>query len=227
MIPMILLFVTLGALDSTASGATSADSLAAMLKPDIVQVGAPTPLLVPGARVRVQSPSLGKQLVVGRVVTVAADTLRLRVDDIGGTMPVLLNKQTRVELSTEHHTRLAPGILIGGLLGGAIGGVIVAYRQTVNDVAETFEGIFSLETPTHHEVSNAPLLVGLMLGGALGGIVGNGMHADRWVPVTSPTRVSLGGSCDPSGHFRVAVSLSLLPTRRGSTPPRRAALRLE
>lgn len=184
------------------------DTLASSPSPDTSRGSEPR--LVPGARVRISSPSSGHARVVGRVRALLGDTLQLELADSPHlSMPVLLDDRSTVELSVAHHSYLGRGILLGGLAGALIGGLIVAGQQLSNDIGETIVGGFGLPPP-HHEVSSAPFFIGVTAGGLLGGLIGGNMTKDKWVRV-SHNRVSLGGSYDHSGCFRLVASVSLLP----------------
>jgi hypothetical protein len=187
------------------------DTLVPFPGPATSQVSDRQNRLEPGARVRISNSSLGRAPVVGRVLAVLGDTLRLERQDIpGAPTRVLLDDRAKVELSVSHHNYLGRGILIGGATGGLIGGMVVQFRQMSNDFGEALAGAFGAQPP-HHEVSSAPFYIGVAGGGLLGGFIGSTMTWDKWAPVSLRRRVSFGGSFEPTGRFRLAASVSLLP----------------
>ncbi len=181
--------------------------VACALLPALARAQTPVPKLEPGARVRVQDPTLGKRAVVGRLVALNGDTLTFASEMQYQTpMRVLLDHRSHVELSVAHHSGLLRGLLIGGAVGGSIGGIIVGMRQFSNDIGEGVAGTFGGTVP-HETVSQAPFYIGLGVGLALGALIGGSSTVDRWVPVSLPARMAFGGTCGHYGELRLAVSL--------------------
>lgn len=138
--------------------------------------------LRPGARIRVWSPALGDEPVVGSFIGVLADTLAFKPARSNDPTRVLLDEKAAIEMSTATHNRAGRYAAIGAALGAIIGGVIGDRSQTDQSVRAAVAG----EPQSASEVGAGPLLLGLALGAAVGGIVGVNHRVDTWVRVRLP-----------------------------------------
>ena len=202
------LCLALTALSPALGDSIPAGSAEVIPGPDVAQAAEPAVVLAPGARVRITRPSPGGRPLIGQIVSVSRDSLRVRLNESGGVTTFRMDDKTLVERNAEHHTHAVAGAVTGGLLGGLVGLSIVSYEQSVNDLGESIGGVFGAPPPVHNEVSSAPIYLGLVLGGVLGGLIGNAINSDNWVPASVPVHVALRESYDPAGGFRVALAFS-------------------
>ena len=208
MIDTLSLWVALTALSPALGDSIPAGSAAVVPGPDVAEAAEPAVVLDPGARVRITRPSPGGHRLIGQIVSVSGDSLRVRLNGSGGVTTFRMDDKTLVERNAEHHTHAVAGAVTGGLLGGLVGLSIVSYEQSMNDFEESIGAAFGAPPPAHNEVSSAPIYLGLFLGGLLGSVIGNAINSDKWVPASVPVHVALRESYDPAGGFRVALSFS-------------------
>jgi hypothetical protein len=135
--------------------------------------------LAPGARIRLWSPVLGDEPIVGSFTGFRADTLAFKPARSKDPIRVLLDERAAIEMSTATHNRAGRYAAIGAALGAIIGGVIGDRSQTNENVRAAVSG----EPKSASEAGAGPLLLGLALGAAVGGIVGANRKVDTWVPV--------------------------------------------
>jgi len=155
--------------------AAAVDSLTTTSISNAAATSSPAPFLERGARVRVTSPTLGNDPMVGHFVSVLGDTLVLEPEGYNEPLRARIDDQTRVEVSTGERNHLGRGILIGALVGLSID-TAVAVRN--GDMFSDSGG------------STAPPL-GLLLGAVLGGLIGAAAHVDDWRLVPLPGRSHL------------------------------------
>ena len=154
------------------------------------------PTVEPGTRIRVTHHAGNR--VVGSVVTLAGDTLRVRPAGISDTLAVLVSEVTQWEMSEGPQRHVLRNMAYGFGLGagaGAIGGVIHG-----DDPPGAF---IPLTAPQYAAIFG-------VFYGITGAIVGaaTGLHAtEEWtrLPLPSGSHVSIA----PRGDGRVAVGLSL------------------
>jgi hypothetical protein len=154
----------------------------------IAQMAAPEdPRVDAGSRVRIAAPVFGtKAKQVGTVVSVAPDTVVLR---LGATIPgrsLAISDITSLEVARGKHTRKAQGALWGTLIGAGVGGILgyALYKepQCSNDA---FFGCINFTVGPTSKGSNA--MVSAVAGGLVGALVGTlvgGRATDIWVPAT-------------------------------------------
>lgn len=150
------------------------------------QMAAPDDLRVDvGSRVRVAAPVFGtKAKQVGTVVSVAPDTVVLR---LGATVPsrsLAISDITSLEVSRGKHTRKAQGALWGTLIGAGVGGILgYALYKEPRCSNDAFFGCINLTVGPTSKGSNA--MVSAAAGGLVGALVGTlvgGRATDTWVP---------------------------------------------
>src|SRR5262245_47117710 len=93
-------------------------TIALLLSPVVARSQAPA-AIVPGVRIRITEP--GQGLHSGTVVAASADTVALKLDRGGATVPVFLARLSRLEVSQGRRRRTASGIVWGIPLGFAAG----------------------------------------------------------------------------------------------------------
>jgi hypothetical protein len=157
----------------------------------LAQMAAPEdPRVDVGSRVRVAAPVFGtKAKQVGTVVSMAPDTVVLR---LGASVPdrsLAISDITSLEVARGKHTRKAQGALLGTLFGAGLGGILgYALYEDPKCTNEGFGCINFTIGPTSKS-SNAA--VSAVAGGLLGALVGTlvgGRATDKWVPGTLPAR---------------------------------------
>jgi hypothetical protein len=89
------------------------------------------PPLEPGSRVRVHAEGAGQSWVVGELMELSEDSLRLRTRDSTGTVNVSSRSVARLEVSRGQGSRLGQGMAIGAAVGAVAGLVIgvVTYEE--------------------------------------------------------------------------------------------------
>jgi hypothetical protein len=159
---------------------TPAAGLAQMAVPHDPQVDV-------GSRVRVAAPVFGtKTKQVGTVVSVAPDTVVLR---LGATIPsrsLAISDITSLEVARGKHTRKAQGALWGTLIGAGVGGILgYALYEEPKCSTDAFFGCINFTVGPTSKGSNA--MVSAAAGGLVGALVGvlvGGRATDSWVPAT-------------------------------------------
>ena len=158
----------------------------------LAQTGAPEdPRVDVGSRVRVAAPVFGtKAKQVGTVVSVAPDTVVLR---LGTTMPgrsLAVSDITSLEVARGRHTRKAQGALWGTLIGASVGGILgYALYEEPKCQSDGFFSCFAITIGPTSRGSNTT--VSAVAGGLVGALVGTlvgGRATDTWVPATLSTR---------------------------------------
>jgi hypothetical protein len=162
------LILALTTMSPIAAAAATVDSLATASNSATTMSAEPA--LERGARIRVTSPSLGHDPMVGHLVSVLGDTLSLEPEGYSEPLRARIDDRTRIEVSTGDGNHLGRGILIGALVGLSID-TAVAVRN--GDMFSDNGG------------STAPPL-GLLIGAVLGGIIGANAHVDDWRLVPLP-----------------------------------------
>jgi hypothetical protein len=165
---------------------------AALMTPvaGLAQMAARDPQVDVGSRVRVAAPVFGtKAKQVGTVVSVATDTVVLR---LGATIPgrsLAISDITSLEVARGKHTRKAQGALLGTLLGAGVGGILGYALYEEPQCSNEGFGCFSFTIGPTSKGSNT--VVSAVAGGLVGALVGTlvGQRAtDTWVPATLSTR---------------------------------------
>jgi uncharacterized protein YcfJ len=140
-----------------------------------------------GSRVRVAAPVFGtKAKQVGTVVSMAPDTVVLRLGPTIPTRSLAISDITSVEVARGTHTRKAQGALWGTLLGAGAGGILgYALYEEPRCSNDTFFGCINLTIGPTSKGSNATVsaVAGGLVGALVGTLVGN-RKTDTWVPVT-------------------------------------------
>jgi hypothetical protein len=166
---------------------------------------AQTPILTPGARVRVEAPALGPDRAARRLVGQRGDTLLLVPDRRAGgdTIAVALTEIRGLEVSRGWRRRALLGAAVG-LAAGAAAGAAVGYNAS--EPPDPPECIwFCKRRDTRREDAALFALVGAQYGMGLGALVGRFVLGERWERlVPSGGRVSAGLTA--AGGARVAVT---------------------
>jgi len=157
--------------------------------------------LVTGDRVRVFTPSLSREGVVGMIVGRAPDTLTILSAEHSDTVIVPLSELTRLELSKGRHRNGLKGMVIGLLLGAA--GGAIAGRASGDDRGWG-------DTASQKELSDAVAcgVAGLIIGGT----IGSNSETEDWVVIRplSGSRLSVA----PRSDHRLAVAYSVAFSQR-------------
>ena len=159
----------------------------------LAQIAAPEdPRVDVGSRVRVAAPVFGtKAKQVGTVVSVAPDTVVLR---LGATVPgrsLAIGDITSVEVARGKHTRKALGALLGTLIGAGVGGILgYSLYEEPKCPSDAFWACIGPLTPgPTSKGSNA--MVSAVAGGIVGALVGTAVGSrqrDTWVPASLAAR---------------------------------------
>lgn len=169
--------------------------------------GAQEPRTVPSgvqAGARVRASSRGADTVIGRVLGVNGDTLRVLRDRTPDTASVAISRLATLDLSTGRYKRRwtgAPyGLFVGAALGAALGAA--TYRKQTCAPSTLFCDVGGRELDV---AAGAVLLGGV--GTVVGAVVGAGT-ADRWQRVLPPESAKLRLIVPPAaGRFTVGASL--------------------
>jgi hypothetical protein len=144
------------------------------LRPSMAQVHDTGAAVKMGDRVRIESPEFIAKRLVGTVVELGADSLKLEAQS-HGLMRLPLRSIAALEVSRGKKSNGLPGFGLG-VLGGAVAGW----------------AIFSID---HGKYDIDPRPIGAILGGAAGGllglVIGISTRTDRWEPVPVP-RIRMG-----------------------------------
>jgi hypothetical protein len=132
------------------------------------------PQLVEHARVRVTL--IERKPVVGTLLEIRADALRLESDSLVQTIP--RPEIRRVEMSRGMVSGSGKGLRVGAIVGGVCGigfGLLEA-------------GIYALETgkSQYVEAGVGFGLIGAVTGGGLGALIGSGFKNESWKRVNLP-----------------------------------------
>ena len=156
----------------------------------LAQVAAPDAQVDVGSRVRIAAPVFGtKAKQVGTVVSVAPDTVVLR---LGPSIPgrsLAISDITSLEVARGKHTRKAKGAFWGLLVGAGTAAALgyALYEEPKCKSAELFGclDILGVESPGVNAAISA--VGGGILGAVVGTLVGS-RATDSWVPATVSTR---------------------------------------
>jgi hypothetical protein len=126
----------------------------------------------PGSRVRVSVAALAPEPVVGKVVSLTADTLLLST----GSARLALESRgvRRLEVSTGR--RRLPWALAGAGIGFLVGGTVGGYAAGHSGGGDQTDGLAAL----------AGFVAGSILGIPIGGAVGAVAAPEHWTPVRLP-----------------------------------------
>jgi len=146
------------------------------------------PALAPGARVRVSSPSLGAEPVVGTLVRQEDGALWVDRGPSGSPTRIALEPVTRIEVSAGRRTRATQGALVG-LAAGAVPGLLLTFGDYDSD-----------DDPSPGAVA----AVGAASGAALGAAIGWALKTEEWLPAERP---AVAASITPLRGGGLGVSL--------------------
>ena len=156
------------------------------------------PALVAQARVRITAPGFRGQAVVGRLVSLQADSVLLLEE--GATAPTALPMRDvrTLEVSRGKKGQATAGAVSGGLLGGIVGLVIGNAAADRCKAEPHFLDFCELNVA-------GGLFAGMGVGAVVGAVVGSQIRVEQWqtIPRVAP---SLQVMVSPS---RVGVALSL------------------
>lgn len=152
--------------------------------------------IAPGAWVRIKAPSVSKRWLIGKIVTINADTLMLRSEKQATPLAISLASMTELEVSQGRKSNAGKGRRIGLLAGAGIGfplgyaiGEEEVSRGTVGARSAVFFGY-----------------IGLLVGA----IIGSGTHTDKWQEVPLD-RIRL--SISPQRHGGLTAGARVRITR--------------
>ncbi|HKW11781.1 MAG TPA: hypothetical protein VJO33_15445 [Gemmatimonadaceae bacterium] len=153
--------------------------------------------LARGTRVRVVVPVFDSGGTVGIVSRLVGDTLTIRLLQRSETLIIVLSEETRLEVSTGHHTDALKGMGVGLFLGAAGGGI--AGRASGDD-----KGWFGF---TANEKAGLGAAFFGVVGALAGAAIGGNHEREGWTSVVLPPRSRIGAV--PSGDHRVAIVYSV------------------
>ena len=169
-------------------------TIALLLSPQVAWSQEP-PAFVPGSRIRIAELGAGRSgLRSGTVVTAGADTVVLRLDRGGDSVPFALARISRIEVSRGRKGHIAAGIGLG-LLGGAGTGALLG----------------ALAAPKTSKGNGIHVALGAGIGAGAGMLVGAGIGAflwrtERWTAVPSNRWHVSAWPAGPGG-FTLALSV--------------------
>lgn len=170
-------------------------AIALLLSPLVAWSQEP-PAIVPGSRIRITEIGVGRsELRSGTVVTSGADSVILKLDSSGETMPFPLLWVSRIEVSQGRKGHTAAGVGIGLLAGAGAGALAAALNCNCAGGSDDFTGIAALVGAG----------VGSVVGMVVGGVIGAVHKTESWEAVPSSRwRVSTGPACP--GNLALALS---------------------
>ncbi len=143
----------------------------------------------PGQRIRLRTGSAPSAWVVGTLVFLDGDSLRIRV--AGETAPVVVARPAvqRLEVAKGLKRATFEGGSIGFGLGVIAGAVVASTGAASRSCGGAFVDLCAIDTEAH-------VVEGGLIGGAIGGVVGAGLgylvRTERWEPLPSArARVTL------------------------------------
>jgi hypothetical protein len=159
------------------------------------------PRLEPGARVRLDAPSLGGRLT-GTLVRLAADTLVVEVDghSVGLGLIVAADSVTRIDVYREQRMPLE------GMVVGALAGTLLAAVASPDWVDENGDctPLACLAYKVSPDLDTRVAVLGFT-GALLGTIVGAETKTAKWAPVHLE-RLQIGSA--PDGGLALGVRIS-------------------
>jgi len=169
-------------------------TIALLLSPHVAWSQEP-PAIVPGSRIRIVAElEAGRSGIrSGTVVTVGADTVVLRLDRGGDSVPFALARISRIEVSRGRKGHIAAGVGLGFLAGAGTGALIGALSAPKG--AEEGSGVY--------------IALGAGVGAGIGMLVGAGFGAiktEQWEVLPS-SRWHVSAWPAGSGGFTLALSL--------------------
>jgi hypothetical protein len=169
----------------------------ALLVSPVVASSQDSSAIAPGSRIRITQLEAGKsRRSSGTVVTVAADTVVMRLDGLGATANYSLAKISGLEVSRGRKGHVAVGVGLGFLAGVGTGALVGAL---------TCDGCLN----GRDEMGPLVVALGAAIGGVVGMVVGGGIGAhktDTWEAVPSS---GWHVSTVPTGAGRFALALSV------------------
>ncbi len=166
-------------------------TVALLLSPQIAWSQEP-PTIAPGSRIRITGLG-GSELRSGTVVTAGADTVVLRLDRGGESVPFAFARISRIEVSRGRKGHIGAGVGLGFLAGAGTGALVGA-----------------LSAPKGTEEGNGVYIaLGAGVGAGIGMLVGAGMGAfktEKWEAVPS-SRWHVSAWPAGSGSFTLALSV--------------------
>jgi hypothetical protein len=147
--------------------------LSAILIPRVC-LGAETPELSKGVRVRVSAPSVRASRLTGVLVDVTPEHIRIAPDQGSAAMEILRKDLGQIEVSTGHrrHTLVGAGLglVVGACTGAAIGAQMEPGMAGVSGNVVVGAGLIGT------------------IGLAVGTIVGTLFRTETWTPLSSNTK---------------------------------------
>lgn len=151
--------------------------------------------LAEGDRVRLVAPALGSRRVIGHLLAVRVDGLRLKLLD-GRELEVGRADIQRLEVARGLRSHTAEGAAIGALAGAAVLlGLLIADRGVCD---EDLGGC---------QAYGLAAGIGAIPGALLGGLTGLHVRTDRWTKVPQARRAAL--RVGPTAGKGVAVAVSI------------------
>ncbi len=149
-----------------------------------------------GDRVRVTAPGLFLGRLVGRVVTLTADSCVLKIEGRADTTAIALASLTKLEVRRGQRSHWLEGAAIG-VVAGMVVGYTFSYPLGAACTAEVYDRC----------IATGGSLIGGVLGFLIGADLGRKYKGDRWqrVPLDR-LRVGLGPA--PGGGLAAAISIT-------------------
>jgi hypothetical protein len=132
-----------------------------------------------GTRIRVYSPALDKGPIVGTLLSVDSEALRLRGANAESATTIPVASLARLEVAAGKRQHKAQGALLGFVVGALAGAVLGAATYSDKSCVEFCFG------------PGLDAAVGGILGGVVGTVAGISIGArsvETWVPVSVPGR---------------------------------------
>ncbi len=149
-------------------------------------MGQSSSVLATGKRVRISAPTLDPSQQIGRVTSATADSIEFRSDAQPYTRAIAIADLTSLDVSGGQRTHRGRDAGYGSLIGAVVGGVAGAASYK-----DPGPGCF-IFCETRGEDTVAGAIVGGVTGALIGWfIVGSFDKSERWVPLRSPTKVSI------------------------------------
>ena len=143
-------------------------------------------ILHPGTRVRVTTPRFGAYQPVGRYLGMSGDTLLLEREAQETPLRILVERKTRIEVSTSQTPGTGTGFLIGALAGGLFGLIATEERSLGNMGSDGLDAVNNGTSLHDNWFDGSPLLLGLAVGGLTGALIGSLYTSDTWGTLPMP-----------------------------------------
>lgn len=132
-----------------------------------------------GSRVRVRVEGTGQPWVVGQLLALSDDSVRLRAEGPSDSMALGIPSLAKFEVSRGRRGQAGRGAKLGAAVGG-VAGLILG--------AATYEECDGCIAPDPGRGGTALLggVLGAAFGLGIGALIGRGVQAEQWAPVPRP-----------------------------------------